>query len=400
MQDTTQAIRLTAGGIAEETEVMTARGPRRISTLDEGDSVFALDPTTGVSKLKSLREIRRFDYEGDAIHLQARRVDQLLHPDHRIPYRTKSFPTVRFQRTADIRDREKYWFVNSWESISQSPAESIDLTEILDEYQICAAYSPAREFRKALPEGCKPTNHTTASGFQFDPETFEAHKEAIESLADEISIREEQNHKRYPYRFDADDFVRLVGWFVAEGSVTWSKSSSTADIRIAQQAEDHRNRISRLFQRLGIEVGKNSNSFWFGSKLYGRLLEQLCGNSSATKRLPEFVWNLGLEQKQLLLEILIDGDGDDQNVYFTISDRLKDDVLRLCMELGIKPRYVFRDGVWEIYTNSVNDRLSSSKQASLEEYTGTMYRVTVEDYCTIMAGRNGKFQWTGVSAVS
>lgn len=400
MQDTTQAIGLTEGGIAEDTEVMTARGPRRISTLDEGDSVFALDPTTGISKLKPLRAIRRFEYEGEVVHLQARRVDQLLHPDHRIPYWTKSFPTVRFQRAADIHDREKYRFVNSWESIAPSPVESVDLTEILDDYQICAAHSPARVFRKALPEGCTPTNHTTPSGFQFDPETFEAYKEAIESLADEVTIREEQNHKRYPYRFDADDFVRLIGWFVSEGSVTWSKSGNTADIRIAQQAEDHRNRISRLFQRLGIEVGKNSNSFWFGSKLYGRLLEQLCGNSSASKRLPEFVWNLGTEQKQLLLQILINGDGDDQNIYFTISDRLKDDVLRLCMELAIKPRYEFRDGVWEIYTNSVNDRLSSSNQASWEEYTGAMYRVTVDDYCTIMAGRNRKFQWTGVSAVS
>lgn len=113
MQEATQAIRLTEGGISEDTEVMTARGPRRISTLGEGDSVYALDPTTGISKLKPVRELRRFKYEGEVVHLQARRVDLLLHPQHRIPYRTKSFPTVRFQQAANVDDREKYWFVNS-----------------------------------------------------------------------------------------------------------------------------------------------------------------------------------------------------------------------------------------------------------------------------------------------
>lgn len=192
----------------------------------------------------------------------------------------------------------------------------------------------------------------------------------------------------------------MIGWFVTEGSVTWSTSGTTADIHIAQRADDNRSRISNLFQRLGIGVGKDSNGFWFGSKLFGRLLEQLCGNCSANKRLPDFVRNLSHEQKKLLLQILIDGDGDDQNVYFTSSDQLKDDVLCLCLELGKKPRYELRDGVWEIYTNTVNDRLSSSKQASKEAFKGTMYRVILEDYSAVMAGRNQEFQWIGVSAIS
>lgn len=400
MQEDTAAIELSSGGVPGDTEVLTTEGPVSIANLTEGDEVYALNPSTGVSKIKSITAIEKFPYRGEVIRLEARRVNQVFHPDHQIPYRTKSFPMVRFQRAGDVHSREKYRFINSWRPKPSPRIDIIDVTEFLEEYQICATAEPAREFRNSLPEDCEPTGYTTNSGFLFDSVTFVRHRDVIESNADETFIREQKRHMRRPYRFNADDFIRLIGWFVAEGSVTWSPNRTTCQIQVSQQVDEHRIRIKKLFERIGIEVCECENGFYFGSKLFGRLLEKLCGCGSYSKRLPDFIWNLAPEQQELLLRVLIRGDGNSQNMYFTVSDQLKDDVLRLCMEIGVKPRYVYRDDLWEVYTNTVNDRFSSSTHAVRQSFDGTMFRLTVDDYSLVMGGRDCKFQWMCVSAIS
>lgn len=96
------------------------------------------------------------------------------------------------------------------------------------------------------------------------------------------------------------------------------------------------------------------------------------------------------------------GKGNDWKAYYTTSRRFADDVLRLRVETSRKPRFTFKErrGTWEIYVGKVNDRLSSKRQVSMTESDGPLYRLPVEDYSLVMAGRNGRFQWLGVSAVS
>jgi len=48
------------------------------------------------------------------------------------------------------------------------------------------------------------------------------------------------------------------------------------------------------------------------SKVYGRLLEDLCGADSHFKRSPPFIRNRCERQKQLLLDVLPQGDGSDR----------------------------------------------------------------------------------------
>lgn len=158
----------------------------------------------------------------------------------------------------------------------------------------------------------------------------------------------------------------------------------------------------RFVDRLGIDVHASAGSFAFSTNLYARLLKDMCGEGCREKRLPEFVWNLDTEQQEFLLQVLLDGDGNDWQIYYTTSRQLVDYVLRLSVEVSRKQRYSYREqrGVWRIFVGNGNDQLSSKRQVSTIEDSATLYRLTVEDYSLVMAGRDGWFQWLGVSSVS
>jgi len=48
----------------------------------------------------------------------------------------------------------------------------------------------------------------------------------------------------------------------------------------------------------------------------------------------------------------------------------------------------------------MDDGFRSSQNVSTVQTDNPVYRLTIEDFCLIMAGRNGKFQWIGVSNVN
>ncbi|UPV98923.1 hypothetical protein M0R88_10310 [Halorussus gelatinilyticus] len=396
-----RACKLAGGGFTAEAEILTTTGLTTVTDLSTGQKVYALDPISRIIKPKPVTAVRTVPFDGQLITIEARRVDIQVAPDHRIPYRTKSDSRIRFKRAGNLKQKSYYKFINSWQSLPRKRLETVDITDFLDEYEICVSYDGhGHTFRAALPDGCEPIRNNGHTGYHFDAQTFKEHQSVIEALADEITIRSGPNHHRRPYRFDGDDFIQFLGWFITEGSVYWSSSSDTAQVKIAQENERHRQSIASLFERMQLDFHSNDRRFEMGSKVFGRLLENHCGAGSHNKHLPAFVWNLSQKQQRLLLEVLIAGDGNDRQTYYTASERLANDILQLCLELGIKPRYTVRKGIWQIYVREVNDGFQSAVHLGREEATQDLYRLTVEDYNVVMAGRNGKFQWVGVSNVA
>jgi DNA polymerase I len=401
MQTSEHAVELSCGGVPEGTAVMTARGPVPVENLDVGDRVYALDVTTDLVKMKPVIDIEPFNYSGPLIHAEARRIDLRLHPEQRFPYRTKSVDMVRFQRAGDIEAQSAYHLISEWQSMPQQRLETVDVTDYVSEFEASVSIDcHGHTFRAALPEGCEPTGRNGATGYHFDSKTFKEYQDTLESLGSEVFIRDSKNHWRRPYRFEGDDFIRFLGWFITEGSITRKSDRDSAAISIAQKTPKYCRRLERLFDRMKLDVDDSGSSYSFGSKVYARLLERLCGDRSESKHLPEFTWDLSTEQQELLLNVLMDGDGNDWDVYYTSSDRLAKGIAQLCVEVGLKPRYGYSDGIWKLYIGQVNDRLHSGRQTSRIDVHDRLYRLTIADYHVVLMGRNGKFQWVGVSKVS
>jgi DNA polymerase I len=388
------------GGFVPETEIMTTAGPVNAAELTAGDRVYALSPTGGLVKPRILTGTDRVLHEGTVVEIGGKRVDLRLHPDHPVLYRTKSIRYPQVVRAAHLTQREYYRFINDWVTPDRPRLETVDITELVDEFEARAVTSDhGHTFRAALPEGCEPSYVNSHSGYHFDPEMFKRYQSVIESVADEVSVREGRKQRTVPYLFAGDDFIEFIGWYVTEGSVYWPAGKRTAQVQIAQDNPTHRRRIRALLDRMSLNVSINERRFTFGSSLFGQLLERLCGSGSESKRLPSFVWRLSTDQQALLLRTLLRGDGNVRGTYYTSSQQLAWDVLRLGVEVGVKPRYTRRNGMWQIYLREGNDGFRASKNVSTIERSTTLYQFTVEDYCAVLAGCDGRFQWVGVNSV-
>ncbi|MFC6723677.1 hypothetical protein ACFQE1_04610 [Halobium palmae] len=372
-----------------------------VSELAVGDQVFALDPVSGVIKRKPITAIRKISWEGPLVELASRRVDFRVAGGQRIPYVPKGTSRVEFQRAANLREQRYYKFVNAWSQVPKPDLNAVDITDFADEYEMCVSSSlHGHTFNAALPEGCTAARKNADVGSVFDSQTFEQYQEEIEELADEVYIHSGPNSRRRPYRFDGDDFIQFLGWFVTEGSVVWRNTRRTAVVKIAQQKGTHRASIRELLERMGLLSGVDHRAFTFGSAVFGSVFESLCGAGSQHKRLPSLVWSCSERQQRLLRDVLLAGDGDKQDTYYTSSDQLAGDVLCLNLLLGIKPRYTIDSEIWQLYGNTPNDGLDSKQHVRAIEAETTLYRLTVADYHVVMAGRTGKFQWIGVSGIS
>jgi DNA polymerase I len=251
-----------------------------------------------------------------------------------------------------------------------------------------------------LPDGCEPCRANSHYGYFFDAETFKTYQNELEALAERVTVHAGRNHWHRPYRFGGDDFIEFLGWFITEGSVTSRDNSDSAVVQIAQELPEHRRQIASLLERMDLSVDTQDRSFSFGSVLFARLLTQLCGSGSRDMHLPEFIWECSTEQKELLLRTLIDGDGHESTKYYTASRQLAEDIMRLQVELGMKPRYGRNGDIWRLSLSTIRDGFKSSRNVSFIQVTEPMYQLTIEDFSLIMAGRNRAFQWIGVSNIS
>jgi len=391
---------LAEGGFTADTEIMTTTGPVMAAELTSEDSVLALNPTTRMVKPKEVVQVQTIHDVDEIIALETRRCDFRLAPDHPFFYTTKAISKVRKTTVADLQQWFQRRFVNEWQPRSGTRLEEVDITDFVDDYEICAASEDhGIAFRAALPDDCTPIGSNSYKGCLFDPDTFTQYQSEIESVADRTTIHSGSNSRRRPYRFEGDDFIEFLGWFIAEGSVSWTQSRDTPHIQLAQKDERHRPKIASLFERLGIKPSVTNNGFSFGSTVFGTMLDELCGHGSKNKRIPSFIWNVSSPQKQLLFETLMFGDGTDQRTYYTTSEELAGDVLRLSLELGSKPRYTKRGDMWRIFVSSNADGFRSGRNLDWEANSDPLYRVTIEDFSLVMAGRNGKFQWVGASGI-
>lgn len=389
-----------AGGFAPDMELFTPTGPVRVETLSVGDTVYALNPDTRMVKPKPVVAYDRVKPDARTVVIKNRSADLHVGAAQPIYYRTTKIDRARVVTARNVTDRVYYKFLNNWQAPPGQPLRTVDVTDLTSNYE-ARLWSEAHgsTVQAALPDGCEPTRHNSHTGYYFAPAVFKKYQDAIESVADTVEISGGANARGRPYRFDGTDFLRFLGWFVAEGSITWSKRKDSAEIKIAQKAARYRPTLRALFDRLGITIAVSSSGMSFSSTTYAELLERLCGSQSSDRHLPWFVWNVSRSQKRVLLDTLLAGDGDEHSTYYTTSKRLAFDVMRLATDLGFTPRYTYNRGVWRVYISTIHRGFRSDRHIQRRSVSTPFVQLAVRDFPAVFAGRGGTFQWVGVSQV-
>ncbi|MFB6160507.1 MAG: 3'-5' exonuclease, partial [Haloferacaceae archaeon] len=423
------AVKVIMNCFTPDTDVLTPDGVRAITDLDVGDEVYSLDPETMEMEVKPVVETQAYpDYRDELVDIETDKIDFRVTPNHRMLVRKDETNGVswdeddyQFVEAGDLDRATNYQLPHDWGGPDGDRVDEVDLTELVeDDFEVWCdndvhGHTLAAEVGRYPDTVVKNDLETT--GYVFDGDEFGTHRTYLDEHCSRFRVHAERGRKWIPRFYDGDDFLDLLAWYVTEGSVytsepkrfgeTYRGSATTVSIArdaptLADGGESDHAAVGSLLDRMGFDYYVDERGYQFTSKLLGDLFERLCGGGSFEKRIPEFVFGTSREQKRRFLDTLIAGDGDRQSDsawrYTTSSERLRDDVLRLCAHLGLTANYTRDSGSWRIYcTEGSENTLRIHRSAERSEADDGVYCVTVADNHTLLAGRNGTFQFVGQS---
>lgn len=355
-----------------DTEIFTADGPKPVAAVRVGDLVYAIHPQTLEPELKPVVATQAQHYTGPMVEIKTPFVDFLVTPEHR-------FLTSKHTGGRHIPF--------AWE-------RAIDLLDDrtrrrLPAMQPLPVADPAPE-RFSLASRCEALGIPHKTGPR--------------------GIKELRRQARWqPESYALGDWLEFVGWYVSEGTLYRSQPRQYENghvrgigyrVTICQKNENGCARLRTLLDRMGLACTQDRNGFQINSRVLYEVLEYDCGRGSFEKHLPEWIWRLPPECLTRLFEAIMWGDGHrDGTRYTTASDRLARDFARLALHVGRRVYPLQHDGCHRFQVNRTRGQSPTVKphQRRLVPYDGMVHCLTVADHHTVLAGRNGLFNWCGQS---
>ena len=212
-----------------------------------------------------------------------------------------------------------------------------------------------------------------------------------------------------------DDEVELLGWVVTEGSYRHETPNDTS-IVITQNEGEAAERIRALLRRLGVtsktgrQGGHESSEgkvrrFWF----HGARARLVRGLAPDKELLPAVVAMLTVPQLKLLVQTMLDGDGDGVSHFWQRSRTTTDSFAMAAVLAGNSVSIGYRRRPAGTRGAVTMDReteewlvtLKSSSYVQTETLTRTEGRYVGHVWCprtrdrTFLARRGGKVYWTG-----
>jgi DNA polymerase I len=392
--------------VTPETDVLTADGVRNITDIEVGDEVYSWNPESEQMELKPVLDTIERDHDGDIYHVNTNGIDVRVTGDHDMLVKRHRH-SDEWERTemASLNEWTDYQMPHDWSAPDGDERDVVDITRFLDDYEIRVEPScHGRTFAAATDWTAEPNEN---GAYYLSPDDFAAHEDAVRAHADTISVQMGRQQSSVPMEYDADNFIKLLGWYVTEGSISHIERKSYGDvvrgestiIHISQHdSSPHKGDIESLLDEMRLSYSVDDRSFSVtGATPIAEALEQMCGRGAAEKSLPRWVFDTSARQRQLLFETLMAGDGDAESPrYTTKSERLRDDVRELLVHLGETPRVSADSGVYRVTWNpDATNSFRVEGSVETEQYDGKVHCLTVADNHTFVAGRNGNLSVIG-----
>lgn len=286
---------------SDDTEFLTNNGWKTFDNVQENDLIATFNQSTHKVEYQPPMERIESIYTGNMYNLNGQHVNTNVSPNHWMYVREHS-------RTLNIT--KKHW-------------ELIRVAELPETFDTLNVIKPKIN-RQRLPEG-----------LNLD-------------LVPNLTIL---------------SLMRLMGWFISDGTLTFKPSGTALSMMISQSKPQ-----SRLTQNLTRQINLGNiickeyvyekqgisnypERRWIFSSDLAQWMYNYCGHKSENKRIPNWVFSLTKREMTTLLVALLQGDGTKKNhqnhthVYYTKNSLLADDVQRLAFLCG------FETSKWGPYAN-------------------------------------------------
>lgn len=285
-----------------ETEVLTANGWRRFSSLDGSEKLATVNLNTRLIEYQFPSHLIAKQHEGDMVELKGRRLDILVTPNHRM---------VTFKKVFDRKARK--WNFDVPPEITLAK----DLT-VHHSLMMAAGWAGDDAPTRTIPE-------CNADGIRM-------------KIAPAVEV-------------DAEAWAAFLGWYIAEGCRFAGRSKTQGNVQrrvMLYQNEGERaglirSVLSRLPWKFREEINTSSGNIRFiatSKQLYDAVEE--CGDGAGNKRVPQWIKDASPRIINRFVDAAILGDGWQQTkpgqrmhrTYATISRQLADDFQELILKVG------------------------------------------------------------------
>ncbi len=222
--------------------------------------------------------------------------------------------------------------------------------------------------------------------------------------------------------FPIKPWLKLLGWFVSEGSFIKDNQKNIIGFVISQQDTYGQDLISELLTELKLNYRKYDREFRVYSTSLAKYLYSECGDGFANKRVPSIVKQLTPSLIDIFLESFCLGDGyyhltKNTRTYYTSSDQLAADIQELVFKTGrnatVQNRKLCGQVKWikDHYGRSTKDGYMISESSTETEfsirmenvekkhYKGKVYCLNVPPNGLLFTRRNGTCFWSGNSGI-
>jgi len=377
----------------DKTSILTDKGLKLFKELMETDLIVTLNPNTHSLEFQKPTEIQEFEHNGDMVKIDGQVYNQVVTSNHRLFVKNQDKEEYTFLLAEELLKKGvniyKYRFKRNckWEGINQDKFILPINSSLKNDFE---DYDKTIELRK---KGYSP--EIIGKRLNINPDKIEGW----------IYNGSKPWRKEEPLVYDINDWIRFMAWYLSEGYVNEDKKTAHYFVRIPQSLknQDNREEIVEIIRNMGFKPFKCKEDIAFTSKLLVDYLKQF--GHAKDKFIPKDIKSLSQEQLKLFVDTYIKGDGNSSNnrQIYTVSKRLRDDLL----EIGLKCGYGVSWGIIKSgYTHNNCFSINFSKikvephiysgKISKEYYKGKTYCVTVPNGI-VMLEREGKMQWSGNS---
>jgi|GEM_PF-220659 len=434
-----------------ETKIATQNG--FVSIGDIVDNKSSAKVITHKGRYRKITDWHERFYKGNLIELEAHYlVEKIkLTPNHPVfinRLEDKDSPKIISIPAEEIRPGD-YLSIPIERTVKD--IENLNLSEIIKKESL-----EIQTWKKMTPEVIKKieimadkgiSQRQIANDLKIDRETvkryivlFERNElmQKINPLVEDAgTIRFEGGKKSILKTVDlSEDFLRLAGYYLAEGHTTRSSNrpnSAYLGLTFSNKEKDYITDAQDIFKQsfetpLNITENKvnHTTQLYFGSSILTRTFELLFGKNCLDKSLPADFMRLPLEKQRQLLVGLFRGDGHvrkerksggQELIYSTVSEKLARQVYQLLLRQNIvaslrmpKPGkktknqafsiHIYGKDIQQFFPDSEisnqshrqkgfifeDNALLPVKTVASRPYSGDVYNITVEDDHSYTAG--------------
>lgn len=235
------------------------------------------------------------------------------------------------------------------------------------------------------------------------PMAYLAGADMVEGIEQKFFILPGIKGEKYKHDFSArqihmDDWLKFLGWYLAEGHCHWSQKTQNCSVTLTTYYRIEE--AIEVMQSVGLVPVIDKHHIVATSKQVYEYVKRF--GKSYTKYIPQEIKSLCKKQLSILLHALLDGDGNYQSKnswrYTTVSKKLADDVQEIAIKSGMAASIASEGKLYRVYLNTTRTIQCNldKNRCSWKLYKGKVYCVEVPN-STVLVRQNGHAYFSGNS---